>query len=61
MPLPHMMTLAAVAVEHTHLSVGHIGRADEDDAVAADAVVAVGQVDGEELRRGNFVLSKQLI
>ena len=48
-------TLAAVAVEHTHLSVCHIGRADEDDTVAADAVVAVGQVDGEELRRGNFV------
>ena len=48
--------LAAVQVEHAHLGVGLVTGADQDDPIAAHAVVPVAEVDGQELRRGNLVL-----
>lgn len=37
----------AVGVEHSHADVGEVGGEDEDEAVGADAEVAVGDFLGE--------------
>jgi hypothetical protein len=50
------LRLAAVGVEHAHLRVGDLGAADEDEAVAADAEVAVAHGARQGRRVGGFGL-----
>ena len=51
--------LGAVGIEHLHPGVGDLGGEDEDQAVAADAEVAVGDSAGEFRGVGGAGWAKQ--
>ena len=50
------LSFAAVGVEHTHLGVIFFRRADENEPVAADALMAIGNLDREFFGVFDFVL-----